>query len=639
MPNRLADAISPYLKAHASNPVDWFAWGDEAFAEAVRRDVPVLVSIGYSTCHWCHVMARESFSDPQLAAELNSRFVAVKVDREEHPEVDASYLAAASAFTRNLGWPLTVFVTPQGRVFYAGTYFPPEPRDGIPSFRQVLDAVSEAWTQRRGEVDQTAAQVAEIVAASAPQTLSALPSLDVLDEAVATIREREDSQFGGFGMAPKFPLAPALAFLMAVPSGRPVALRTLRLMAESPLRDTVEGGFFRYAVRRDWSEPHYERMLYDNAQLLRLYADAAAGGEARAVPVAEGLASFLLSVMLLPSGGFASAQDSESTVAGERQEGAYYRLGAADRASEIPPDRDAKVLTGWNGLAIGALAHAGFVLDRSDWVSGAAGAADHVLATNRDGSGLLARASLGARVSDARATLEDYGMLADGLIDLALATGDANYAIVARELVTATVAEGAGAPVEPDAGSRPFIAPGGSDPVLTERGLAIELDPSEGAYPSGWTAIARAAHRVASLQHDSRLDAAARAAMSAVVESALAAPISFGAALELMVRLAAEPTQLIVVTPDGGAGGGAGVGAGVGAGEALVDAARGWSGTRTAATVAVVSESQAAVFAASGFDLFDARATLGGRTAAYLCTNFVCALPTTEAADLGALSR
>src|SRR6185437_12300452 len=207
MTNRLADAISPYLRAHAGNPVDWFPWGPDAFAEARRRDVPVIVSIGYATCHWCHVMARESFSDPAVAALMNERFVSIKVDREEHPDVDAAYLSAASAFTEGLGWPLTVFATSSGRAFFAGTYFPPVASGGRPSFTQILDAVADAWTERRAEVEADAGKVGEALAAAAARatTTADLPEARALDAAVDRLAETEDPQFGGFGAAPKFP--------------------------------------------------------------------------------------------------------------------------------------------------------------------------------------------------------------------------------------------------------------------------------------------------------------------------------------------------------------------------------------------------------------------------------------------------
>ncbi|BDZ44737.1 thioredoxin domain-containing protein [Naasia aerilata] len=338
--NRLADAVSPYLRGHADNPVDWYPWGEEAFAEAKRRDVPVLVSIGYATCHWCHVMARESFSDPQLARALNERFVAVKIDREEHPDVDSTYMAAASVFTPNLGWPLNVFTTPDGRAFFAGTYSPPRPVGGHPSFRQVLDAVDDAWRERRDEVERTAAGLAQALVEPlpAPSTGAAVDFAQVALELLSY----EDREFGGFGGAPKFPVAPVL--LLALRLGRSAALgddlrtetaalaaRTLDGMAASGLRDPVEGGFFRYATRRDWTEPHYERMLYDNAQLLRAYATR---GDAA---TADGIVAFLRGVLRRDSGAFGSAQNSESYVDGALSEGATTRwMRRAEPASRRP---------------------------------------------------------------------------------------------------------------------------------------------------------------------------------------------------------------------------------------------------------------------------------------------------------------
>lgn len=272
---RLSTAMSPYLRAHADNPVDWHAWGEEAFAEAERRDVPVFVSIGYSTCHWCHVMARESFSDPALADYLNAHFVSIKVDREEHPGVDASYMAQAGAFTQGLGWPLSVFAMADGAAFFAGTYFPPQPVAGRPSFRQVLEAVTDAWVNRRDEVRGNAAAIGEAVraAGAASADNASLPTREQLAASADALAHHEDARFGGFGTAPKFPVAPAIGFLQAIGHDE-LASRTLRAMAASPLRDSVEGGFFRYATQRDWSEPHYERMLYDNALLLSTYTRA-----------------------------------------------------------------------------------------------------------------------------------------------------------------------------------------------------------------------------------------------------------------------------------------------------------------------------------------------------------------------------
>jgi len=626
--NHLKDAISPYLRSHADNPVDWHAWGPEAFAEAKRRDVPVLVSIGYATCHWCHVMARESFSDPVLAARLNERFVSIKVDREEHPDVDASYLAAASAFTQNLGWPLNVFVTPEGHAFYAGTYSPPQPIPGHPSFGQVLDAVHDAWSTRREAVLDTAAQVAEALAgaASAQGASAGLPDAAAFAAARTALAGYEDTTYGGFGTAPKFPVAPVLGFLLAGADSRPLALRTLKRMGASPLRDPVEGGFFRYAVNRDWSEPHYERMLYDNAQLLDLYTTAwQLTGEGWARTVAEGLARFLLEQMQLHGGGFASAQDSESTVDGQRSEGGYYALGEEERARQVPPARDEKVLTGWNGLAIGALAHAGFALGVPACIAAARAAADMLLARHRRSDGTLLRASVGDRTSDAAPTLEDYGMFARGLLELALAAGEPAYATAAQALVDSVLrdddagATGGNGPV--------FEVPGGVDPVLAAQGIAVGADLSEGAYPSGVTATADAAHLLYLLTADRRYLTAATRALAPVATLAPERPIAFGAALRLMSDLAAPVTQLVVVTP-AMPGGDAATDAGT---ASVVDRAR----RAQAGVVACVTDSESAAFARAGFELFAERGSRQGQATAYLCRDFVCRLPLTDAEELG----
>ncbi|MEV8212457.1 thioredoxin domain-containing protein [Leifsonia sp. NPDC077715] len=616
MANRLADAISPYLRAHADNPVDWFPWGADAFAEARRRDVPVMVSIGYATCHWCHVMARESFSDPVTAEELNARFVAIKVDREEHPDVDAAYLSAASAFTGNLGWPLTVFATPDGTAFFAGTYFPPQPVAGRASFRQVLDAVWDAWTARRSEVESDAGRVREALAAAADAatSVSDLPGDRALDAAVAQLAEAEDPEFGGFGTAPKFPVAPILDFLLSRPAGHALAARTLRAMAESPLRDPVDGGFFRYATRRDWSEPHYERMLYDNALLLDAYARAwQQTGEEWAERTADGVAAFLLGVLRQPSGGFASAQDSESTIDGTRVEGTYYTVPPAERAQLDPPPIDAKVLTGWNGFAIGALARAGRILDRPAWIAAAGKAADTVLSRHRRDDGTLLRASLGDRRSEAGATLEDYGGLASGLLELALASGEAGPAVAARDLVDLCL-DAAGE------GTCPFETPGGVDPMLAATGLAVQVDPSEGAYPSGLSSLAQAAHTLYLLTGQRRYERAAREGMRMVAAQAVRVPSAFGTSLALMSRLAGEAEQLVVVLPTEGET------------SDVVRAAR----RHAAPLVAFATEPQAEELTAAGFELFEARTTRDGLPTAYLCRDFVCRLPATSADELSA---
>lgn len=595
MADRLADAVSPYLRSHAGNPVDWWPWGEAAFAAARERDVPVLISIGYATCHWCHVMARESFSDPDIAALLNERMVAIKVDREEHPDVDAAYLAAASAFTRDLGWPLTVFATPDGAAYFAATYLPPRPVGEVPSFRMVVDAVLEAWHDRRGDVLAAAGAVRAAVTAAVAHAPGALPGEPELAAAFAALAAQEDAEHGGFGGAPKFPVAPVLRFLLGRPdaAARAVAARALDGMARGGLRDPVEGGFFRYATRADWSVPHYERMLTDNAQLLDV---AVAAGRA---DLAVGVADFLLDVLRLPSGAFASAQDSESTVAGARSEGGYFALDAAARAAETPPALDEKVIAGWNGLAIGALADAGARLGRPEWVDAARAGADVVLTLHlRDGT--LRRASRDGMLSDAVATLEDHGLLAAGLLRLALAAGEPRYAVIARQLVESCAADGGG-----------VAAPGGADPVLARRGLALDADLGEGASPSGLSALADAALRLHAISGDARHRAIAEAALAPLAAPALAAPVSFGAALVAIDAAARAPRQLVVVGDDDGL------------------AAAAWAGG--VATTAVVDADGAAAFTAAGFELFEGRELRGGRAAAFLCEGFTCRLPVTDA--------
>lgn len=609
MPNRLADAVSPYLRSHADNPVDWYPWGAEAFAEATRRDVPVLVSIGYATCHWCHVMARESFNDPDLARFLNARFVAIKVDREEHPEVDAAYLAAAGAFTPNLGWPLNAFATPIGRVFHAGTYWPPVPARGLPSFRQVLDAVATAWARRRDDVERTAAGLAAALAeaAAAVPPPSPLDRDEAIRVAAELVRE-EDRTYGGFGGAPKFPVAPVLATALALGRSpllpeddreriRAVAVRALAAMRDGGLRDPVEGGFFRYATQRDWSEPHYERMLPDNALLLPAYA--AVGDRV----TAGGIVGFLEHVLARPSGAFGSAQDSESVLDGRRDEGGYYRLGAAERASVAPPAVDGKVLTGWNGLAIGGLADAATRLGEPGWSRLAERAADAVLHLHhRDGT--LLRASLDGRASPAVATLEDWGGLADGLLRLALATGRPGLAATARDLVDACLVGGR------------FVVPGGGDPVLAAQGAPLDADPGEGASPSGTTLIAGAAWRLYLLTGQERYRAAAAAAIDPFVRQAVGRPIGFGGLLGLALAMAEPVRQIVVVADDPS--------------HPLARAALDVPSSVTA----VVTPAAAAAFADAGFELFEGRGLVRGAAAAYLCEAFVCRLPVTDPAAL-----
>ncbi|MGH8911122.1 MAG: thioredoxin domain-containing protein, partial [Acidimicrobiia bacterium] len=314
MTNRLASSASPYLLQHAENPVDWWEWGQDAFAEARRRDVPILVSIGYSACHWCHVMAHESFEDPGTAAQMNEGFVSVKVDREERPDVDAVYMEATQTMTGHGGWPMTVFVDHNGAPFYTGTYFPPDERHGMPGFRSVLAAITEAWTERRAVIGEQAQRITDTIGRRLP-TAPDLPGEDALAAAIEAISGQYDSERGGFGGAPKFPQQPVLEFLLRAHT-RPWAgaaadmlKGSLAAMAAGGIRDHLGGGFARYSVDDNWLVPHFEKMLYDNAQLARLYLWAGVEfGSEPMTAVAIDTLEYMLTDLRHPDGGFFSAE-------------------------------------------------------------------------------------------------------------------------------------------------------------------------------------------------------------------------------------------------------------------------------------------------------------------------------------------
>ncbi|MFL6134165.1 MAG: thioredoxin domain-containing protein, partial [Nocardioidaceae bacterium] len=483
MANRLANATSPYLLQHKDNPVDWWEWSPEAFEDARARDVQVLLSVGYAACHWCHVMAHESFEDQPTAAYMNEHFTNVKVDREERPDVDAVYMQATTAMTGHGGWPMTVVLTPDGAPFFAGTYFPDRPRQGQPAFRQVLEALSNAWVNRRDEVTKVAGDVSghlrEAVSLAGEEPVDA----DVLASAVASLAADFDAGSAGFGKAPKFPPSMVLEFLLrhAARTGSPnasgMADRTLRAMARGGIYDQLAGGFARYSVDRDWVVPHFEKMLYDNAQLLGVYARWwRQSGDPLGARIARETADFMISELGTEEGGFASALDADT----EGVEGRFYVwtrpelvdvLGEADgawaasllqvteqgtfehgsstlqlptdpddvprwrsvrdrlltaRSTRVRPARDDKVVAAWNGLAIASLAEAGTLLDEPRYVDAAVEAARLLLDLHLDGS-RLARVSRGGVVGRHAGVLEDYGCVASGLLALLSATGDPSY--------------------------------------------------------------------------------------------------------------------------------------------------------------------------------------------------------------------
>src|SRR5215210_8569285 len=381
--NRLADETSPYLLQHAENPVEWYPWGEEALARAREEDKPILLSIGYAACHWCHVMEHESFEDPVTAALMNERFVCIKVDREERPDVDGIYMDAVVAMTGHGGWPLTVFLTPEGEPFLGGTYFPPEPRHGMPAFRQVLAAISDLYRDRRDEVAQRASVLIgalEQAAASAPSSEPLTESL--LFQATRRLAELADPEWGGFGGAPKFPPASAIELLLRRGETE-LAAKTLDGMAAGGMYDLVGGGFHRYSVDERWLVPHFEKMLYDNALLVPAYLHGwLVTGTERYREVAEGTLEYMLRELRLPEGGFASSQDADT----DAVEGLTFTwtpdeltavLGAererllAVRERRPQPARDEKAIAAWNGFALAALAEGGRRLDRPDLLEAA----------------------------------------------------------------------------------------------------------------------------------------------------------------------------------------------------------------------------------------------------------------------------
>ncbi|WP_323960795.1 DUF255 domain-containing protein [Arthrobacter sp. JZ12] len=620
MAERLRTEASAYLRQHADNPVDWWPFTDAAFEEAVRRDVPVFISVGYAACHWCHVMAHESFEDEGIARYLNSHFVPVKVDREERPDVDAVYMAATQAMTGQGGWPMSVFTLPDGRAFFAGTYFPPAPLRGSPSFAQVLEAIVQAWTQRRSDVESSAAQVAASLGQAQQSSAGLFLPLDydagglglesVLPDAVAALEAQEDTTHGGFGGAPKFPPSSVLAFLLARartddPDGTAsgLASRALEAMAVSGMHDVVGGGFARYAVDAAWAVPHFEKMLYDNAQLIRLYGRWAVQAEsvhARALAkrTASGIATWLQRELTVPGGAFASSLDADTVLDGTRVEGGTYtwtrnqlRSVLGNRADTVlglfdteagrveggaftlhagrawseqeqavwddaapallaarnrrpQPDRDDKVVACWNGLAIGGLAEAGALLGDAEMLRMADGAARYLLDVHWDGT-RLSRVSFGGRAGNHDGRLEDYAAVVDGLQALYAATGDASWYRAAEEILAAALDR--------------FIQPDGrvvdsaelDAPLRSAQANQNSADPFDNATPSGVALLAGALATSSAYSGSSEQRARAEKLLAHVPVVASRAPRAVGWALATVQALAAGPQEVAVVGPAG----------------------------------------------------------------------------------------
>ena len=655
MANRLADSLSPYLLQHAENPVDWWEWGDEAFEEARRRDVPVLLSVGYAACHWCHVMAHESFEDEQVAGAINPRYVAVKVDREERPDVDAVYMAATTALTGHGGWPMTCLLTPDGDPFFAGTYLPK------PQLLSLLDSAFEVWRTQRERVLESGAHVAErlreVTGPPAPTAVDAA----ACDTAVRRLRAAYDEARGGFGGAPKFPPSMVLEFLLRhhARTGSSDALAmvsgTCEAMARGGMYDQLGGGFARYAVDADWVVPHFEKMLYDNALLLRVYAHLwRTTGDALARRVAEETADFLLRDLRTPEGGFASALDADTVVDGRSHEGLTYAwtpaelteaLGPEDgaraaallevttagtfehgsstlqlrrdpddptwwgavrerlltaREKRPQPSRDDKVVTAWNGLAVAALADAGALLQRADLVAAAATTAAFVLRTH-DVGGTLRRTSRGGVVGAAPGVLDDHGDLAEGLLALHQATGESHWAEAAETLVDRSLERFVDAGVVHDTAN--------DAPALFTRPASR----SDNAEPSGAAALAGALLTASALTGSTRHRTAAAEVLAACGAVAAQDPRFAGWTLAVAEAALAGPLQVAVV------------GEGPVADE-LVRLVRA-SGSPGLVVVHGVPD-------APGIPLLADRPLVDGGPAAYVCRGFVCDRPVSTPEDL-----
>ncbi|MGZ8665621.1 MAG: thioredoxin domain-containing protein [Solirubrobacterales bacterium] len=651
MSNRLAAETSPYLLQHRDNPVDWFPWGEEALSLAHSEDRPILLSVGYSSCHWCHVMERESFEDPETAGYMNRHFVNIKVDREERPDVDALYMEAVQGMTGRGGWPMTVFCDPEGVPFYGGTYFPPEPAHGMPSFRQVMEAVSGAFEERREEIRSSASRTRTQLGAIGRIEPTADPlEASILEDAVAGLRASADMVNGGFGGAPKFPPAAVLELLLARGNVE-IVERTLDAMAAGGIYDQLGGGFSRYSVDAGWLVPHFEKMLYDNALLARSYLHGwQMLGHERYRRVCTETLDWALREMRGPEGGFFSALDADS----EGEEGRFYVWSRSeidellgDRAPEVisylgvtergnfeganvlhlsggaasrPPegfehDRarlyearsrrvwpalDDKRLTAWNALMIAALAEAGAVLGRADYLEAAAGCADFVLADLRDAGGGLLRTFRDGEAK-LRAYLEDHAFLLEALLALYQASFERRWYEEARALADTLISRFS----DPERGGF-FTTAAGENGLIARR-----KDADDHPIPSGNSSAALGLLRLSALSGDRGYEKAALGAMRLFAPAARRHPEGFGHLLQALDFHLAETRELALV------------------GDPLDDlAAVARARFRPHLVVAGGPEETEAP------ELMQGRAEVGGQPSAYLCENFACRMPVTDPEEL-----
>ncbi|SDE17961.1 thioredoxin domain-containing protein [Auraticoccus monumenti] len=671
MANRLAGSSSPYLLQHVDNPVDWWPWGEDAFAEARRRDVPLFLSIGYAACHWCHVMAHESFEDEATAALLNQGFVAVKVDREERPDVDAVYMSATQALTGHGGWPMSVFLTADGLPFHAGTYYPPRPVHGMPSFPQLLEAVTDAWRDRREDLVGSAGHIQAELRRTAVTTLPGEVGAAELGAALARLDADFDAARGGFGPAPKFP--PSMVLEALLREGGPGSMEQVRLTCEAMARggmyDQLAGGFARYSVDTDWVVPHFEKMLYDNALLLGVHAHWwRLTGDPLAARVVTETVEWLQSEMRTPEGAFAASLDADSAdpgllgSPGRSAEGAYYVwtpqllvdvLGeddgrwAAEVLSVTPegtfehgtstlqlrggvdperwagvrrrlreardgrprPGRDDKVVTAWNGWLVASLVDAALVLDRPDWLEVAREVMDHLWRVHRV-DGELLRVSRDGRPGTSRAVLEDHAALVLAAVRLAGALGEATWLERAR-----TTAEGLVQHFDDGAGGF-FDTPSDGETLYLR-----PQDASDNATPSGLSTAVHALAELGRVTGETRwAERAEQAAASAGGLVARAPRFAGWLLADAVTRLRRPAVEVAVVgDPDD---------------PATAELARTARHSAPAGSVVVVGLPDT-----PGLPLLADRPLLGGRPSAYVCRDFVCALPVTSADALATQLR
>ena len=626
--NRLAQETSPYLLQHSENPVDWYAWGDEAFARARAEDKPILLSIGYAACHWCHVMERESFEDETTAELMNELFVNVKVDREERPDVDAVYMEAVQALTGQGGWPMTVFVTPDGEPFFGGTYYPPEPRHGLPSFRQLLEAVGEAYRDRRDDVAKQAASLVDGLQRSGRTTPSGEPLTGGLfAEAERVLRAQYDARWGGFSRAPKFPQASTIEFLLRR-GVFDLALGTLDGMRAGGMYDLVGGGFHRYSVDAEWLVPHFEKMLYDNALLVPAYLHAwVLTGEASYRSIVEETIEYVLRELRLDGGGFASAQDADTdgvegltftwtaeelvAAIGPGREELLQpfehgrsilrgRLTADERATlhelrerRPKPLRDDKAIAAWNGLMLAALAESGRRLERADWLDAARELAEFLLGPLSDGGRLHRTWRNG--VAKGTGYLEDYANVAQGLYELHVATGELRWLHEAHRLARLAVE------LFGDGELGGFFLTPSDGEVLVARQKDLDDNPT----PSGNSMLAFVLLRLARIWGDDELERRAVGVLRLVRDVIPRAPSAFGWALCALDLHLSPPRELAIVGgPDS---------------EVARAALRGL-------------DANAVVAFGPGDDvpLLAGKTLVDGLPAVYVCERFACRAPVTE---------